>query len=138
TRPAHPLAPLSAAEIKTAAAVIRDTGRLPDDARFAYFGLDEPPKEAVSGFAAGDPVERRVRVVLVPGPVADVVEAVVDVGRRAVTSWRDVPGMRPALLFEEARNAILALNESAEWRAGPAPPGGTPAGQASDEPRPPP
>jgi len=116
-RPAHPLEPLSAAEIKTAAAVIRDTGRLTDDARFAYFGLDEPPKEAVSGFAAGDPVERRVRVVLVPGPVADVVEAVVDVGRRAVTSWRDVPGMRPALLFEESRNAILALNESAEWRA---------------------
>jgi len=114
-RPAHPLEPLSGAEIATATAVLRDTGRLSDAARFAYFGLDEPPKEAVTGFAPGDPVDRRVRVVLVPGPAADVVEAVVDVGGRAVASWRDVPGVRPALLFEESHNAILALDESAEW-----------------------
>jgi primary-amine oxidase len=98
-RPAHPLECLT------------------DAARFAYFGLEEPPKGVVTGFAPGDPVERRVRVVIVPGPGAEVVEAVVDVNARAVESFREVPEMRPALLFEESYGAIVALRENAEWQA---------------------
>jgi primary-amine oxidase len=116
-RPAHPLESLTAGEIETSVAVLRADGRLTDAARFAYFGLDEPAKDVVAGFVPGDAVERRVRVVIVPGPAADVVEAVVDVGGRAVASWREMPGMRPAMLFEESFNAIVALNESPEWRA---------------------
>jgi primary-amine oxidase len=116
-RPAHPLESLTGPEIETAVAVLREGGRLNDAARFAYFGLEEPPKEVVTGFTAGDRVDRRVRVVIVLGPSAHVVEAVVDVGRREVRSWHEVPGMRPALLFEESLNAILALNENAEWQA---------------------
>jgi primary-amine oxidase len=116
-RPAHPLESLTAGEIEAAVAVLRADGRLTDAARFAYFGLDEPAKDVVAGFAAGRAVERRVRVVIVPGPAANVVEAVVDVGGRAVASWREVPGMRPAMLFEESFNAIVALNESPEWQA---------------------
>ena len=116
-RPAHPLESLTAAEIETAVAVVREQDKLTDAARFAYFGLEEPSKDAVAGFAAGDPVERRVRVVIVPGPSAEIVEAVVDVSRRALVSWHEVPGVRPALLFEESLNAILALNENPEWAA---------------------
>ena len=116
-RPAHPLESLTAAEIETAVAVLRESGRLTDAARFAYFGLDEPPKEAVTDFAPGDAVERRVRVVIVPGPAADVVETVVDVNARAVESWREVSDTRPALLFEESLGAIVALTENAEWQA---------------------
>src|SRR5262249_56564158 len=74
--PAHPLACLTGPEIEAAVTVLRESGRLTDAARFAYFGLDEPPKEAVTGFAPGDPVDRRVRVVIAPGPGAEVVEAV--------------------------------------------------------------
>ena len=117
TRSAHPLDALGAAEIETAADVLRADGRLTDAALFAYFGLDEPSKQVVVGFTAGDPVERRVRVVIVPGPAADVVEAVVDVGRRALVSWRDVPGVRPGLLYGESFNAIVALHEHPEWQA---------------------
>ena len=117
TRSAHPLDALSAREIETAADVLRADGRLTDAALFAYFGLDEPSKEAVAGFTAGDPVDRRVRVVIVPGPAADVVEAVVDVGRRALVSWLDVPGVRPALLYGESFNAIVALHDHPDWQA---------------------
>src|SRR4051794_39297492 len=105
TRSAHPLDALRAAEIETAADVVRADGRLTDGALFAYFGLDEPSKEVVAGFTAGDSVDRRVRVVIVPAPAADVVEAVVDVGRRVLVSWLDVPGVRPALLYGESFNA---------------------------------
>ena len=41
----HPLAPLSAAEIRDAAQIIRP--RVPDTARFSIIALDEPPKEIV-------------------------------------------------------------------------------------------
>jgi primary-amine oxidase len=115
--PAHPLEPLTAAEIEVAAAVLREDRRVDDAARFAYFGLEEPPKDVVATFAAGAPVERRVRVVVVPGPAADVTEAVVDVGRRSVLAWREVRDARPALLYEESFNAIAALNEHPEWQA---------------------
>jgi primary-amine oxidase len=116
-RPAHPLDALTASEIETAAAVLREDERLTDAALFAYFALEEPPKDVVAAFNSGDPVERRVRVVIVPGPAADVVEAVVDVNRRAVLSWHEVPGARPAILVDEAVNAIEALNEHPEWQA---------------------
>jgi primary-amine oxidase len=116
-RPSHPLEPLTAAEIEIAAAVLRADGRLTDTARFAYFGLEEPSKELVAGFAPGTTADRRVRVVVVPGPSADVVETVVDVHDRTTVSWRDVPDARPAILVDEALNAIVALNEHPEWQA---------------------
>ena len=116
-QPTHPLEPLTRAEIETATEVLRGEARLTDEALFAYFGLEEPAKDTVAGFVLGDAVERRVRVVIVPGPSTEVVEAVVDVGRRALVSWREVPGMRPALLYGESFNAILALNEHPEWKA---------------------
>src|SRR5437588_44636 len=117
TRSAHPLDALDPAEIQAAGDVLRADSRVPDAALFAYFGLDEPSKDAVAGFTAGHPVDRRVRVVVVPGPAADVVEAVIDVGRRAVVSWHEVPGVRPALLYGESFNAIVALHEHPEWKA---------------------
>ncbi len=116
-QPAHPLEPLTGAEIETATAVLRGEARLTDAALFAYFGLQEPSKDAVAGFVSGNEVERRVRVVIVPGPSAEVVEAIVDVGRRALLSWREVPGMRPALLYGESFDAIVALNEHPKWKA---------------------
>ena len=70
TRSAHPLDALDPAEIQAAGDVLRADSRVPDDALFAYFALDEPSKDAVAGFTAGDPVDRRVRVVVVPGPAA--------------------------------------------------------------------
>ena len=44
--PDHPLAPLTADEITTARGVLADAGLLPETARVAYLGLDEPPKDA--------------------------------------------------------------------------------------------
>ena len=41
----HPLAPLTAAEIRDAAQIVRP--RVPESARFSLIVLDEPPKEIV-------------------------------------------------------------------------------------------
>src|SRR5580704_14382358 len=113
----HPLAALSADEVKLAVEHVRATGRLTDDARFAYVGLHEPDKELVRSFIAGDPVDREVRLVIVTGPVSNVVEAVVSVPSGQVRSWDELEDVRPCLLFEESMRAIDAVRADPAWRA---------------------
>jgi primary-amine oxidase len=113
----HPLAMLSGAEIIEAVAVVRETGRLEDSARFAYIGLHEPGKEMVRSFQAGQALERHVRLVIVVGPEAGVIEAVVSLSDRSLLSWTLVDDTRPALLIEESMLAINALKADPDWQA---------------------
>ncbi len=48
-------------------AVLLDSGRLTEGALFASIVLHEPAKDVLARWKPGDPVERRVRAVLVPG-----------------------------------------------------------------------
>ncbi|HXQ60231.1 MAG TPA: hypothetical protein VN799_09025, partial [Acidimicrobiales bacterium] len=113
----HPLAALTAEEVSAATAIVRADERFTDTWRFAYVGLEEPPKATVRGFTAGDPVDRLVRMIMVTGPTADVIEIVVSVTTGDVRSFVEVPGMRPGLLFEESLLAVVALKENPEWQA---------------------
>ena len=56
-------------------------------------------------------------MVLLQGPEADVVEAIVSVTRGEVLRWEAVEDVRPPLQMEEAYGAQLALQECAEWNA---------------------
>ena len=105
----HPLDPLGEDEIRTAVRVARASGRIDDAARFAAIVLHEPPKGEVLAHAPGEPVPRRVRLTIVPGPGCEVIEAVIDTTAGTVVSWREVEGVRPALLFEDALRIINAL-----------------------------
>ncbi len=113
----HPLEMLRGPEIEAAVQLVRDTGRLTEAARFAYIGLAEPEKDAMVAFAEGTPVARRVRLVIVPGPQASVIEVVVDLTAGAVDSWEERAETRPALLFEESMFAIVACKEHPDWQA---------------------
>ncbi len=115
----HPLDMLTAGEIRAAVTAVRATGRLTDAARFATISLDEAPKEVVLAHQPGDPVERRVRLVIVPGPEARVIEATVEIAgrdeRATVVSWEVVEGVRPALMVGDSLRAINALNADERW-----------------------
>lgn len=113
---AHPLDPITAEEIRAAVDAVRAGGRLPDTALFSTITLDEPSRRQVADHRPGDPVDRRVRLVVVPGPGAAVVEAVVAVGRSEVVEWTERDGVRPALLLDDAYRCILALREHPGWR----------------------
>ncbi len=113
----HPLEMLNGAEVEAAVGIARAHRELPESARFAYIGLDEPTKDELTGAFDGEAPARRVRLVIVPGPTADVIEAVVDLGAGAVCAWRECPDTRPALLFEESMYAILAVREDPDWQA---------------------
>jgi primary-amine oxidase len=118
----HPLAPLNGDEITTARQLVFDSGRLvipADDVRFAYVGLCDPPKALVHAYDRGEDVsvDRRVRLTLLQGPEAVVVEVIVSLTRGAVDSWVEVADVRPALQIEEAISVIMALRSNPEWNA---------------------
>jgi len=75
----HPLDMLTGAEIERAVEILRATGRLPEGALFAHVVLHEPAKADLAQWKDGDPVDREVRVLAVPGPALDLVEIVVSV-----------------------------------------------------------
>ena len=74
-------------------------------------------KDTVRSFRPGDPVPRRVRVLIVPGPEAAVVEAVVDLSDGEVVGWTERLDVRPALLYDDAYRSILALKADPAWQA---------------------
>jgi primary-amine oxidase len=118
----HPLAPLTGDEIKAARRIVFESGQLtipPDDVRFAYVGLREPPKALVRAYDRGEKVtvDRCLRLVLLLCPEAEVTEVVVSVTRGTVVSWVEVADVRPNLQFEEAMAVINALRANPEWNA---------------------
>jgi primary-amine oxidase len=115
TEVAHPLEALSAAEISAAVALVRADARFDDSVRFAYVGLCEPTRAQLRAWRHHTPTGRCVRMMLVTGPAAHVVDVVaaLDTGALAVT---EAPDVRPGLLFEESLTAILALEDNAHWQ----------------------
>ncbi|HEY3142928.1 MAG TPA: primary-amine oxidase, partial [Acidimicrobiales bacterium] len=115
----HPLAALTEDEVRAAVAAVRATGRLDDAARFATISLQEPTKAELAAFEQGETIARRVHLEIVPGPDCQVVHAVVEVSgsdeAAKVRTWDVHEDVRPALLVEEAFNAIVALHENQEW-----------------------
>src|SRR5258705_13726382 len=100
----HALEPLSADEITRALTILGDdAGPL-----IARVVLDEPAKAELSNGA----IERRAAITVVPGPGTGVREAIVSLTHDKVVSIEDVPDVRPALLFDDAINAIFALADN--------------------------
>ncbi|MBJ7599061.1 primary-amine oxidase [Candidatus Nephthysia bennettiae] len=116
TTRSHPLDPLSAEEIETAASTLRSERELDGGVRFVYISLKEPAKEVVLAFRPGDTVERQASVLLRDKTRRTTYEAVVSVTRRAVTSWREVPGMQPPIMFEEFVAAEQAVKSDPRWQ----------------------
>jgi primary-amine oxidase len=98
----HPLSMLSADEVVRASGILRAEGHVDESTLIAHIVLDEPEKATLASWKAGDPVERRVRASLVPGPGCGVQEALVSLSTGQVLSVEEVPAMRSALLVTEA------------------------------------
>ncbi|HEX3980585.1 MAG TPA: primary-amine oxidase, partial [Acidimicrobiales bacterium] len=113
---AHPLDALLVEEVGAAVAAVRASGRMTDGALFASVTLEEPTKATLSRHRPGDPVERRIRLIILPGPESSLVEAVVSVPGGEVLEWTERHEVRPALLFDDSYRAILALRADPDWQ----------------------
>jgi primary-amine oxidase len=106
--PVHPLEPLTTEEVAFATNAVKP--RLTDAARFSVVTLDEPPKDLIDRV-------RMAKLVIVPGADASVIEASVRLDTGEIVSWTPRHGVRPALGFEDALNAIVALHEHDGYKA---------------------
>ncbi len=120
----HPLAMLRADEIKEAVAILRADPRIAgstgiaETVRFPAVRVAEPTKAELAEMEAGiRPVERRVRVMVVPSAGPGVVDAVVSLTARDVVEWVETPDAHPTLLFMEAMSAINATRANPQWQA---------------------
>ncbi len=113
----HPLEPLSAAEIAAAVAVVRESGRLGNRARFASITLHEPPKEAVLHFRAGEAIAREAFIILLDNATNAVYEVVVSLSARAIVRWEHIPNVQPHIMYDEFVECEAACKADPAFRA---------------------
>jgi primary-amine oxidase len=114
----HPLEPLTAEEIIEAVAILRAERELPATIRFSTVELREPAKaEVLAWHNAADPISREAFAILLDRADGSVVEAVVSLTERAVTSWEPVPGVQPRILLEEFVECEEMLKRNPEFLA---------------------
>jgi primary-amine oxidase len=97
----HPLDPLSEMEIERAVAIIRAERDLPQSARISTVVLNEPPKEVVLGYEAGDAIDREAFVVILDRTDGTTYEAVVSTTAGELRLWRALPDVQPAIMMDE-------------------------------------
>ncbi|MGD8809897.1 MAG: hypothetical protein PVG24_09845, partial [Gammaproteobacteria bacterium] len=110
---AHPLDALSATEIRTAVAILRDSGNVEAGARYPTLTLRENDKGSVRAWRTGEPYSRRALVVVVQD--GRVFEAVVDIGSRRVESWLELESVQPRVMLHETEMDALLWNDE-DWR----------------------
>jgi primary-amine oxidase len=117
--PDHPLARLTADEIHSARALLEEKGLVAPSTRFAYFALEEPAKADVLAFADGDPVDRRVRAILLDiatGRTQDVVASVTNGTLERVTEIDPGTSGQAPILLEELITVDEIVKADPGWR----------------------
>ncbi len=120
TTVSHPLSRLTAEEITAATAIVREAGLVHESSKFVYVGLEEPHRRDVLAWTPGDPIERRVRVLLLDRATGDGRDLTVSTTGGAVVTDVEIDGVAdgqvPILDAEfEAIEPILAADE--QWIA---------------------
>ena len=115
--PAHPLDPASAAEYLAGRDIMAAAGLLAEPVRFAYYGLEEPPKDQV---LAGAPADRRLRAFLVNLDTGESADVVVSLTGRGVVSARTLDPARDGQMpiLESDFPAVDEITKAdPDWRA---------------------
>jgi primary-amine oxidase len=107
--PLHPLDPLTADEIRAAAATLRRDRGVDERWRFASIELREPSKPAARDFAPGDPLPREALVVCWNRDDGHVYKARVALGEDRVLAWEHQPEGQPNMTVDEYHECDAAL-----------------------------
>ncbi len=113
----HPLDPLTAAEIETAASALAASGKVPPQALFPTIVLHEPAKDAVRRFVPGSPIRREAFAIVFDWQANRTYEAVVELANRRVVSWAEMPGVQPPLLPSERALVPQLVRADPRWQA---------------------
>src|SRR5579863_5633322 len=113
----HPLDPATKAEYLAGREIMAAAGLLAGPTRFAYYGLEEPPKDAVLNGRAND---RRLRAFLINLDTGESTDVVVSVSDHKVVSARELDprtdGQLPIVDSDFARVDEI-VKADPDWRA---------------------
>lgn len=115
----HPLDPLSAAEIRTAAATVKRDERWTPRWRIVFVLPYEPAKPELRAWERGEgPRPARTALVVVRDKgERRTLELVVDLEREAIVASREPQGVQPAVMREESVAVERMLREHPDWQA---------------------
>ena len=111
----HPLEPLSKAEVEAVVVTVKADPGITDTTRFVTVVLREPDKDRVLDYVPGSAVEREALVILLDNASGQCVEALVSLTQSAVTSWRTLEGVQPAIMLDEFVECEEAVKRSPEF-----------------------
>jgi primary-amine oxidase len=109
---ANPFAPLTAREIRATVRMIRAYGRVSQRAQFSFIALDEPPKEMV---LRGETAPRRSFAVVYDPAANRTWEAVANLSELRLDSFKEVPGVQPALTHQDSEQAARIVRADPRW-----------------------
>jgi primary-amine oxidase len=105
----HPLDPLSAEEIRQAAAIVHRDRGVGDGWRFASIELKEPAKADLPALESGELVSREAVVVYWNRADGQAYRATVSLTGDAVTAWEHLPGQQPNMTVDEWHECDVML-----------------------------
>ena len=114
---AHPLDPLSKEEIAAASKLLKESGKLPANARFQTIVLNEPPKAEVYAFKPGDTFRREAFFVAYDRANNKTFDGVADIRNQRVVSVREVPGAQPSIMLDDVLMFQSIVRGDAEWQS---------------------
>ncbi|WP_414575055.1 primary-amine oxidase [Anabaena sp. CCY 9402-a] len=112
----HPLTALTAAEIKTAVAVIRKEKSLTDMVAFPLITLAEPDKTEVLKFTPGQIFPRQAFLVVYERKQNKTYEGIVDLKTQKIVSWQKIPNVQPAIIASEYEIARQVVKSDPRWQ----------------------
>src|SRR5215470_3030343 len=112
----HPLDPLDRAELETAVDVLKASGKVNSGSSYSLIELREPPKEEVLTYQPGAELRREAFVVVYERAANRTYEAVVDVRNSKLISWKNVPGVQPSFLEDDALILQQAVRADPRWQ----------------------
>ena len=120
-RAAHPLDPLSEAEVALASDILKAEKRLGANIRFTHVQLDEPVKADILAWQPDAGLPRCAAATLFDCKTGATHVATVDLAARAVTSWREHPTKthpygQPPVTIEEVFKVGDIVKADVGWR----------------------
>ncbi|HYT91739.1 MAG TPA: primary-amine oxidase [Gemmataceae bacterium] len=115
---AHPLDPLSAAEMAEAVAILKKARKLGASYRFVSCTLEEPAKSVVFRHQPGKDAPRRAFLVLLDNASSLGHEAVVDLAARSVVRFEPLAkGIQPGIMLDEFGECEEMVKKSPLFKA---------------------
>lgn len=119
---AHPLDPLSLAEIEAACACVKAEKATAASTRFPMVRLEEPDKAALRRYDSGETLPRLAFVLVLDTKTGEAHEAIVDLDLGRTAIWRKLPNQaapygQPPMMIEEFVRCEEIVKGDAGWRS---------------------